>query len=331
MKVHKLLIILFLTISLPGFAQIGGQSTFEFLNLTNSARMGALGGNQIALNDPTDLNVSYNNPALLTEDMTGTILANYVNYMAGINYGYAAYAFDTEKLGPVSIGIHYINYGQFTKANAEGEKEGTFTAAEYALLASWAKQIQQFKVGITFKPLLSSLESYQSLGIAFDLGAAYTGENELSTFGLVIRNLGTQITTYYAGADRESLPLDIQLGYSQKLAHAPLRILATMQHLQRWKLVSETDGTQSNGGFGKDFLRHLVLGAELMPSENFHIRAGYNFQRREELLYSDKKSTVGFSWGFGFRIKRFRFDYGSARYHLSSSSNHFSIAFRLNP
>lgn len=327
----KKLIILFLVIAhLPAIAQIGGESTFEFLNLTNSARMGALGGNQVALGDPSDLNVTYNNPALLTEEMTGLILADYVNYMAGINYGYAAYAFDTDNIGPVSLGVQYINYGQFTRANAEGEKEGTFTAAEYALMASWAKQIDKFKVGVTLKPLLSSLESYQSFGIAFDFGAAYTSDNELTTLGFVVRNIGTQITTYYEGADRESLPLDVQLGIGQKLAHAPLRLLATMQHLQRWKLVADDD-PDTNSGFGKDLMRHLVVGAELLPSENFHIRAGYNFQRREELLYDDKKSTVGFSWGFGFRIKRFRFDYGSARYHLASSSNHFSIAFRLNP
>ncbi len=330
MKFRKLLILFLLTANLPVFAQIGGESTFEFLNLTNSARMAALGGNQIALGDPSDLNTTYNNPALLTEEMTGSLLADYVKYMAGVNYGYAAYAFETEKLGPISFGVHYINYGKFTKANAEGEKEGTFTAAEYALMASWAKQVNQFKVGITVKPILSSLESYQSFGIAFDLGTAYTSDNELTTLGFVIRNIGTQITTYYEGADHERLPLDIQLGIGQKLAHAPLRLLATMQHLQRWKLIAD-DETESNGGFGKDFMRHLVLGTELLPSENFHIRAGYNFQRREELLYNDKKSTVGFSWGFGFRIKRFRFDYGSARYHLASSSNHFSIAFKLNP
>jgi hypothetical protein len=331
MRLRKLLIPIFLLANLTGFAQIGGESTFGFLNLTNSARMAALGGTQVAPGDPGDLNIVCNNPALLSGEMTGSVLANYVSYMAGINYGYAASAFNTERPGPISLGIHYINYGKFTQANAEGEKEGTFTAAEYALLASWAMQIHQIKLGITVKPLLSSLEAYQSLGIAFDLGMAYTSGSELTTLGFVIRNIGTQLTTYYEGADHESLPLDIQLGFSQKLAHAPIRLLATMQHLQRWQLIAADDETEPDSSFGKNLLRHFVLGTELMLSENFQIRGGYNFQRREELLYEDKKSTVGFSWGFGFRIKRFRFDYGSARYHLSSSSNHFSIAFRLHP
>jgi len=336
MKLRKLVILPFLFLTVQLFAQIGGESTYEFLNLTNSARMAALGGNQIALNDPLDLNVAYNNPALLNAEMAGTILANYVNYIADVNYGYAAYALNTEKIGPLSFGIHYINYGEFIKADENGTQDGTFHAAEYALLASWSHLAGPVKLGFTVKPILSSFESYQSIGIAFDLGAAYTSQNELNTIGLVIRNVGTQITTYYENGDRESIPLDIQFGFSKRLAHAPFRLSATLQHMQRWKLAKaeEVDNgyetTIEEDNFTKAFMRHVVLGVELLPSPNFNIRAGYNFQRRQELMFNDKKSTVGFSWGFGFQIKRFRIDYGSARYHLSSSSNHFSIAFRLN-
>ncbi|WP_163709066.1 type IX secretion system protein PorQ [Mangrovibacterium lignilyticum] len=336
MKFRKLLVLPLLILSVHVVAQIGGESTYEFLNLTNSAKMAALGGNQIALNDHSDLNVAYNNPALLNDEMAGSVLMNYVNYIADVNYGYAAFALKTEKIGPLTFGIHYINYGDFIKADETGQKEGSFRAAEYALLASWSKQVKAVKLGITLKPILSSFESYKSVGIAFDLGAAYTSDNELSTIGLVVRNMGTQITTYYENGDRESIPLDIQLGGSQRLAHAPFRLSATLQHLQRWRLAQDEEvdngfeTTIEKDSFTKAFMRHVVLGVELLPSENFHIRAGYNFQRRQELMFNDKKSTVGFSWGFGFQIKRFRIDYGSARYHLSSSSNHFSVAFRLN-
>ena len=236
MKLSKLVILPFLFFTLQLFAQIGGESTYEFLNLTNSARMAALGGNQVALNDPADLNVAYNNPALLNSEMAGTILANYVNYIADVNYGYAAYALNTESIGPLSFGIHYINYGEFIKADENGTQDGTFHAAEYALLASWSHQTGPINLGLTVKPILSSFESYQSLGIAFDLGAAYTSENELNTIGMVIRNVGTQIKTYYENGERESIPLDIQLGFSKRLAHAPFRLSATLQHLQRWKL-----------------------------------------------------------------------------------------------
>lgn len=332
----KLLFISLVFASLNAFAQIGGESTYEFLNLTNSARMAALGGNQVALYDESDLNVAYNNPALLSDGMAGMAVMNYVNYIADVNYGYAAYAFTPGKIGPVSLGMHYINYGEFIKADETGQKEGSFRAAEYALLASWARTVGPVQLGFTIKPVLSAFESYQSIGLAFDLGAAWSSDNKLRTLALVVHNIGTQITTYYENAERESIPLDIQLGYSHRLAHAPFRLSATLQHLQRWRLAQDEEidngfeTTIESDNFAKALMRHVVLGVELLPSENFQIRAGYNFQRRQELMFGDKKSTVGFSWGFGFRIKRFRFDYGSARYHLSSSTNHVSIAFRLN-
>jgi hypothetical protein len=77
-------------------------------------------------------------------------------------------------------------------------------------------------------------------------------------------------------------------------------------------------------------MRHLVLGIELLPSPNFTIRAGYNYQLRQELKLDAKMSTVGLSWGFGFRISRFELNYGSERYSLAGSSNLISVAINLS-
>ena len=79
------------------FSQIGGTSTYEFLNLTNSARVAALGGKNVSLND-NDINLAYHNPALLTPVMSENAVFNYVSYFANINFGYAAYALDEGEL-----------------------------------------------------------------------------------------------------------------------------------------------------------------------------------------------------------------------------------------
>jgi len=138
------------------------------------------------------------------------------------------------------------------------------------------------------------------------------------------------------GADKETIPFDLQFGLSQRLQHAPIRLAATLQHLQKWDLAKPTEdnsGTTTvytEDKFTKKLMRHLVLGVELLPSPNFTIRAGYNYQLRQEMKLDEKMSTVGFSWGFGFRIKRFQINYGSARYHLAGSSNLISVAINLN-
>lgn len=332
-----LLIFLLAFISPLTYGQIGGENTYDFLNLTNSARMAALGGNQVALSDSTDLNVSYNNPSLLRPDSKNTLVINYVDYFAGVNYGYAAYSFGTPLPGNFAVGMHYINYGSFIEALPNGQKTGaTFNAAEYALNLIWSNEYKQFTYGINLKPILSSFENYQSIGIAADLGISHFSKNKNTVVALVARNIGTQITTYYDGADRESIPFDLQFGVSKKLQHAPIRFAATMQHLQKWDLAQpEEDKTTATttfkeDNFGKKFMRHMVLGVELLPSPNFTIRAGYNYQLRQEMKLDEKLSTVGFSWGFGFRISRFQINYGSGRYHLAGSSNLISVALNLN-
>lgn len=332
-----LLIVLQAFVYPMAFGQIGGESTYDFLNLTNSARMAALGGNQIAINDSADLNTSYNNPSLLKPDMRNQLAINYVGYFAGVNYGYAAYSFGTPLPGNFAVGMHYINYGNFIEALPSGEKTGaTFNAAEYALNIIWSNKYKQFTYGINLKPILSSFESYQSIGFAADLGLSHFSKNQNTVVALVARNIGTQITTYYDGAEKESIPFDLQFGISQKLAHAPIRFAATLQHLQKWDLAKPTkDNTTTTtvyteDKFTKKFMRHLLLGVELLPSPNFTIRAGYNYQLRQEMKLDEKMSTVGFSWGFGFRISRFQINYGSARYHLAGSSNLISIAINLN-
>jgi len=331
-----LLIILFASIYPKAFGQIGGESTYEFLNLTNSARMAALGGNQIALSDSLDLNVSYNNPSLLRPEMKNMLAMNYVGYFAGVNYGYAAYSFGTPLPGSFAVGVHYINYGKFIEALPNGERTGaTFNAAEYALNIIWSHEYNRFTYGINLKPILSSFESYQSIGFAADLGLSYFSKNRYTVVSLVARNIGTQLTTYYSGADREQIPFDLQVGISKKLQHAPIRFAATMQHLQKWDLAKPTEDKSGiipvlkEESFTKKFMRHVVLGVELLPSPNFTIRAGYNHQIRQELRLDEKMSTVGFSWGFGVRISRFHLNYGSARYHLAGSSNLISVAVNL--
>jgi hypothetical protein len=336
---RKLLYLIFLLSILnpKAFGQVGGEATYQFLNLTNSARMAALGGNQIAINDSLDLNVAYNNPSLLTADMSKILIMNYVDYFAGVNFGYAAYSFKTPLPGNFAVGMHYINYGEFPEALPNSELTGAiFHAAEYALNITWSHEFKGLYYGISLKPILSSFENYQSFGLAADLGLSYFSNNRLSSFGLVARNIGSQISTYYDGADREQIPFDLQLGFSQKLQHAPFRFAATMQHLQKWDLAKPeednngTSLTYVEENFANKFMRHLVLGVELIPSPNFTLRAGYNHQVRKEMRLEEKMSTVGFSWGFGIRVSRFNFSYGSARYHLAGSSNIISIALNLN-
>ncbi|MBE0640666.1 MAG: hypothetical protein IH599_01440, partial [Bacteroidales bacterium] len=78
---------IFLLLLLPGAyvgAQTGGNSTFAFLNLVNSARVGAMGGNFLAIkdNDPT---LAVYNPSLISPGIHNHLALSFVDYYADIN------------------------------------------------------------------------------------------------------------------------------------------------------------------------------------------------------------------------------------------------------
>jgi len=333
---------LFLTLLLIGypfcllFSQIGGEGTYRFLDLTNSAKVAALGGTQVAFTD-NDLDLTYYNPSLLVDSMRNQLSVNYVNYIAGIGVGYVAFAPNLRGTNTFAIGIHYVNYGTFAGASENGQLTGTFTAAEYALNLYYSRQIApRLRGGINLKPILSSFESYNSYGLAADLGITYSSKDGLWAGSLVAKNIGSQITTYYQNGNRELLPWDLELGYSKKLTHAPLRFLITANHLNKWNLsyLSRSgdpfQGTEPTEGLASLLMRHFIVGAEILPEQHVTLRIGYNYQRQKELSVSERPGLVGFSAGFGLKIAKFSINYAIANYHLAATVHYFSLSTNLS-
>ena len=332
--------VLLLLLGQAGMAQKGGESTYSFLGLTNSARVAALGGEIVSLLDD-DINTVFHNPALLTSGMHNNLSLNYVNYFAGVNYGYASYGYSMEKIGNFAAGMHYVNYGTFDRTDELGESQGTFRASEYALNLFYSRIFldSALSAGVNLKPIFSSLEQYNSFGLALDLGVTYSFSSTLTTVGLVFKNMGVQVTSYTA--NRESLPFEIQAGVTQGLAHAPFRFSVTFQHLERWDLsysleeddVSFSGSEEEKSGFDEfadNLMRHVVIGTEFLIGKNFHVDVGYNYKRRKEMSVNAKPGMVGFSMGFGFRVSKFHFSFGRASYHLAGGTSHFSLTTNLS-
>lgn len=333
MKKKVLNLLIFIIIVSPVFSQTGGDNVYEFLNLTHSGLVSSLGGTNVSLQG-NNLNLAYHNPALLNSGMNKSLALNYVNYFAGINYGIAMYSRSFPETGNFAAGLTYLNYGSFTETDASGTITGEFNAAEYALSLIYSRQIDSlFSVGVNFKPVLSQLEKYTSIGFAFDIGASWHNSTNLFSAGMVIKNAGYEVTTY-TGGQREKLPFEIQAGISQTLAHAPFRFSLTLRHLEKFDLTYQyqvpvsTENNKVSDGFLENSMRHAILGVELIPHKNFYLSAGYNYQRRKELEIESKVSTVGFSWGFGINTSFLNIEFGRATYHLAGSSTNVSLIVR---
>lgn len=322
-------------------AQIGGTNTYEFLNLVSSARVIALGGNNIAVKD-NDINLASHNPSLLDTNMHNCLSLNFADYFAGINYGNAIYGRKIKNLGTFSTTLQFVNYGKFQAVDNTGTLTGEFNAGDYNLSLGWGKEIHTFySVGANLKLIYSSLESYQSFGIAADIAGTYHNPKRALTATALIKNIGTQLTAYYPG-NKETLPFDIQAGVSKKLEHLPFRFSIIAHHLYKFDiryddpslsassfLISSTEQKQKKYIADKMF-RHIIIGGELLLSKNINIRIGYNHLRRQELVSNNKFSTVGFSWGVGVNIKKFQFSYGRAIIHSAGPSNNFTVSTNLS-
>ncbi|WP_431137604.1 type IX secretion system protein PorQ [Psychroserpens mesophilus] len=321
------------------FAQVGGESTFQFLNLVSSPRQAALGG-KVITNYDYDVTSALFNPASINAEMDNQLAVNYSSYLGGISYGTAAYAYTWDRhVQTFHVGMTYINYGEFDGYDLNGVSTGTFTGNEAALSAGYAFQIpySDFYIGANLKMITSKLEQYNSIGIAADFGAMYINEKLDFHAALSIRNFGTQIVTY-AGLN-EKLPLEVSLGLSQTLENMPLRWHLTFENLQKWPIAfsnparatTDLDGnqTQEKTGFLGEVMRHTVIGAELFPERGFNIRLGYNFRRAEELRIEEQRNFSGLSMGIGIKLNKMRFSYTHARYTSASNTSFFGLQIDL--
>ena len=338
-KMNKYLLITFLYVFnfCQISAQIGGENTYEFLNLPTSARSTALGGTQIAVQD-NDGSLALENPALYNATMHNCLSFGTVAYFAGINHGHIAYSRHVDSIATFGVAAQYVSYGQFRHTNELGQDLGTFSGNEVAINFGGARKYKRFSYGANLKMITSRLENYSSFGIAADLGASYFNEEKNLTFGFVIKNIGSQLTTY---ADtKENLPFDIQFGVSKRLEHLPFRFSVIAHHLHRWDIryndqnaqavsIFEDPQAKEKSYFSDKLFRHLNFNGEFYLGKALTARIGYNHLRRQELSLAMRRTMGGFSFGLGLQIKRFQLNYGSAIYHAAGGTHHFSFAFKL--
>lgn len=321
-------------------AQIGGKHTYQFLNLVSSPKQAALGGKNITgyTYDPTS---ALYNPSTINEEMGNQLSLNYVSYLGDINYGTAAYAFKiSPKLGVFQTGVTYINYGSFDGYDEFGNETGSFTGNEVALSVGYSYNIpnSKFYVGANLKGITSKLESYTSVGAALDVGVTYLDLDNRLLISAVLRNAGTQFKPY--DEVHETLPLELNLGISQKFEDLPIRWHFTLENMQQWNLAfrntardeTDLDGnvTKDDPGFFDNFMRHTVLGVELFPEGSFNVRLGYSYRRSEELRIIDQRSFAGLSGGIGIKINKLRFTYSYARFNSTGGSSLFGLNIDLS-
>ena len=363
MAIRKYIVFLLLcALTSSVYAQVSsaGRSVFSFMSLPTSSRLNALGGSNVSLSDG-DVSMAMCNPALLHATTHQVLQLNFSYYLPGTMFGSVLYGHNfaeapslvsketsdkPEKPNYFAVGVHYLDYGHMQYADENGNLTGgSFGARDILIDIMYARQLHPcWKVGVTLKPVYSIYEAYSSFAIGADIGAHYATRDSTFQMGLVLQNIGWQLKGFYSeegGANHEMLPLNLQLGLTYKIKHAPLRFHMQLHNLQTWYLNYEWTSLDKSPTTGDiiphdvkwyDMLfRHTIFSIEIVPkSERFYIALSYNHRRRAELNLIDQRSLAGFSLGAGVRIKQARLGFAMSQLTKSNFSYQVGLSLDIN-
>jgi hypothetical protein len=321
-------------------AQLGGDRSFQVLNLPSSARIAALGGSHAAVVD-NDINLGIFNPALLNATMGKQVALSYQPWFADVNVGYASYAHSFDSLGITAAGtLQYLDYGTFQRRDETGADLGTFLAGEYLFQVGGSKALDSiFTAGVNLKYVQSALDTYTGSAVAADIGIVMHKRALGLTVSAMLRNIGYQLTSYTS--TREKLPVQAQLAATYKFAHAPFRLGLTLQDMQQWDLTYEDPTRLSTidpltGEIVEEkvttvdkALLHVIGSAEVLMGASIRLRFGYNYRVRQELKINEKPGLAGLSFGLGLRISKLHVSYGYAHYNQAAAGNTLTLALRF--
>lgn len=325
MKYKNIFFYIFLLFPLFATAQ-GGDNAFTILHLPYSARAAALGGQNISVIED-DITLAMHNPALLSSVSDKTINLTYMTYMSDSKIAGAMFnkTFGERSTGAVSA--RYIDYGEFEGYTEDNIYTGTFSAKdmEFAVMYSYLLS-DNWSGGVTGKFIYSKYESMSSIALGVDLGVNYYNpDNELS-LSFAIKNLGGQVK---ALEDKnEKMPVDLQLGFTKRLSHAPILISATLVNLHKWSKDDFYNADGSEDSFGEMLMKHMMLGADILIGQNFNISLGYNYRIGKELSVEGSKWD-GLTAGAGLHINKVKLGISYSKLHVSSSSLLFNLSYSL--
>ncbi len=307
-------------------AQQAGTTSYAFLNMPYGAKLGGVGGVNISLyrNDPSFF---LSNPALASDSLANRATVNYTALPNGIGLSSATYSRTFGNAGLWSAGVQYLSYGKIDGYDDAGNPTSSFKPKDYAITISHVRSSNNFRFGASIKQAGSDIAGYKGSATLFDAGALFVHPTQLLTVGLSIKNIGFEWEKISENISTK-LPFDVQIGASFKPLHMPFRFSFTLYKLNTWDLILPNE--ISTNKFADNFMRHIVIGSELIINKHINILFGYNHLRKKELKLDDAGSFSGFSLGLDIKTKTFELVYAYGGYHVAGNANMFTLSLDMN-
>ena len=304
--------------------RVSNDSHYSFLDLSASSHIHALGGVNISTVEDNVMTVDQN-PALLGLEMSNQLGMSYMHYMADNNFADLVYTHSSGMSGAWQASIRYLNYGKIDGFDENGYPTGQFSPSDLVISGGYTRDLADgLRGGFLLKTIYSSYDDYSAFAIGVDLGVNYYDIDRDLSLSAVIANLGGQVKRFDSEYDR--FPVDVRLGWSQSFSGFPVRFSITAFNLTKWHLpyYDAGDGSADNqpktvDNFGSNLMRHLVFGADIIPSDKFHVALGYNYKTRTDMSSQSRDFLSGFSVGTGLKLNGFNIDLAYSRPYSGSS------------
>ncbi len=311
-----------------------GSPAYQFLNITSSARVYGLGGINIS-NISDDINSIDQNPALLGPEFDRQLGINYMRYLGDSNFAGVRFGTRATDRSAWAVGINYFGYGNIKETDEAGNIIGDISPKDVAFSGSYSHDITGLlRGGIALKFAYSSYAEYTALALATDLGVNYYDPDLDLSLSLVVANLGGQVKRFNETYDR--LPIDVRLGWTQSFGTLPIRFSITAWNLTKWHVpyYDMGDGTTDSepeikDTFSSNLFRHLIFGADFVPSEQFHISLGYNYYTRTNMSTYHRSFLSGFSLGAGINVSNFGIGLAFAQPHTGATTLMLNLSMKL--
>lgn len=322
------------------------KGTYSFMDVTNSARVAALGGTMLPIYDTTDVQLAIYTPSVIDKGMHNALALSYVNYYAGMNFATVQYSRTFRKAGSFAATVQYHNYGTMNYADATGTLTGgTFTPSDYLFTIGWGRRLTpRWSIGANVKFGGIQHEAYKTFVVAADVALHYHSKSGwMMTVGA--RNAGVETYDNIPGNVRNKLPFHLSAGVAKRLEHVPFLISIMYDDIQSWKrtyddpldlegnydpISGEYRKKSGVGEFADNFMRHIVFGGELYVGKHVVLRLGFNYGRRQDLKTPAKKGMCGFSYGVGINVWKFTINYSRSEMHIYGSPNYVTITTNLD-
>lgn len=322
------------------------NGTYRALTDANSARVVALGGLPLPVHDG-DLQTAVFNPSAISPEMNNQMMLSYVgDFNLGTNFATAQYSHTFDRLGSFAASVQYYNYGNMLYASESGYTDGsTFNVSDYAVTIGWGRELtDKWSIGANLKYAGLQYENGRAGALGVDVAGTYWSYSNWA-FTLAARNIGRQLFCKEMYLENKWLPFSLDFMASKKLDHLPLTIIMGYKDIQHWNklyydpldlagyydpITGEYQEPSKAAKFFTNLACHLVVGGELALGKNLFLRASYNYETYRNMSVPEKRSLVGFSAGFGVRIKAFQLDYARSRNNIVGSPNFLTLRVDLS-